>query len=69
LPANPLVDPVSLSLGGTPLTPSWAGAAPGYVGLDAVQFPITSAVPAGATLDLTVTVNGVSSNTVQLPIQ
>jgi len=68
-PQNPLVDPVSLSLGGTPLTPSWVGAAPGYVGLDAVEFPITSAVPTGATLELTATVNGVSSNTVLLPIQ
>ena len=68
-PPNPLVDPVSLSLGGTPLTPSWSGAAPNFVGLDSVQFPITSAVPVGAALELVATVNGVSSNTVLLPIQ
>jgi uncharacterized protein (TIGR03437 family) len=68
-PPNPLVDPVSVSLGGTALTPAWAGAAPGFVGLVSCQIPIGSSVPAGTTLPLTVTVNGVSSNTVLLPIQ
>ncbi|MGA2184899.1 MAG: hypothetical protein ABSH47_17915 [Bryobacteraceae bacterium] len=69
LPPNALVDPVSVSLGGTVLTPAWAGAAPGFVGLVSVQFVIGDMVPKGTTLELTATVNGVSSNTVLLPIQ
>jgi len=68
-PTNPLVDPVSVSLGGTVLTPAWAGAAPGYVGLVSVRIAIGNTVPTGTTLDLAATVNGVSSNTVLLPIQ
>jgi uncharacterized protein (TIGR03437 family) len=69
LPPNPLVDPVSVSLGGTVLTPAWAGAAPGFVGLVSVQIVIGDTVPMGTTLELIATVNGVSSNTVLLPIQ
>ncbi|MGA3024855.1 MAG: hypothetical protein ABSF98_08815 [Bryobacteraceae bacterium] len=68
-PPNPLVDPVSVALDGTVLTPVWAGAAPGFVGLVSVQIVIGNTVPTGTTLDLTATVNGVSSNTVLLPIQ
>lgn len=68
-PQNPLIDPVSVSLGGTVLTPAFAGAAPGFVGLVSVQILIGSTVPTGTTLELTATVNGVSSNTVLLPVQ
>ncbi len=68
-PQNSLVDPVQVSLGGTVLTPAWAGAAPGFVGLDSIQIVIDSSVPTGTTLQLTATVNDVSSNTVLLPIQ
>ena len=68
-PPNPLVDPVSVSLGGSPLTPVWAGAAPGFVDLTAVRILIDDTVPTGTTLNLTTTVNGVTSNTVLLPIQ
>jgi uncharacterized protein (TIGR03437 family) len=68
-PKNPLVDPVAVSLGGTVFPPAWAGAAPGFVGLDSIQILIGDMVPTGTTLQLIATVNGVSSNTVLLPIQ
>ena len=68
-PQNPLVDPVSVSVGGSTLTPVWSGAAPGYIGLISVQVTLNNTVPAGTTLELTATVNGVTSNTVLLPVQ
>jgi len=69
LPENALVDPVTVSLGGSVLTPSWSGAAVGFVGLDSLQIVIDDTVPTGATLEMVATVNGVTSNTVLLPIQ
>jgi uncharacterized protein (TIGR03437 family) len=68
-PQNPLVDPVSVSLGGSTLTPVWSGAASGYIGLVSVQVTLNSTVPTGTTLQLTASVNGVTSNTVLLPVQ
>jgi uncharacterized protein (TIGR03437 family) len=51
------------------LTPEWAGAAEGMVGTALVKLTIDSQVPTATTLNIQMTANGVSSNTVQLPVQ
>jgi uncharacterized protein (TIGR03437 family) len=72
LPGNPppvLMDPLAISLG--PLQPQsdWAGASQGYTGVSVTRFKITDDMPGASTLELTITVNGKTSNTVLLPIQ
>jgi uncharacterized protein (TIGR03437 family) len=50
-------------------TPQSAFAAPGQVGVDLVQFQLDSSAPSGSAVPLFLTVNGVNSNTLSLPIQ
>lgn len=64
-----LTDPLSLQVAGVALTPDAAVAQSGAVGLDVVEFHLTSAVPSGANANVYVTVNGQSSNIVVLPVQ
>jgi uncharacterized protein (TIGR03437 family) len=65
-----LADPVTIvTAGGLTLTPEWAGAAEGMVGTALVKLTIDSQVPTATTLNIQMTANGVSSNTVQLPVQ
>jgi uncharacterized protein (TIGR03437 family) len=69
-PAKPpyrLLDPVTIQVSGAAITPESAFAAPGQVGVDAVQFRLDSGVGTGS-LELSVTVNGVVSNTLALPV-
>jgi len=72
VPASPplaLVDPVTVQVGSDTITPQNAFAAPGSVGMDAVQFRLDSNAPTGTNAQLTITVNGQSSNTVLLACQ
>ncbi len=69
MPPNPLADTVQATVGGAVVTPVWSGAAAGYNGLDALELAIDGSIPKGVTLNLSVTVNGVSSNTVLLPVE
>ena len=72
IPASPrymLLDPVSLQVGAVSVKPESSFAAPGQVGVDLVQFRLDSSAPTGATIPLTLTVNGVKSNTLPLPIE
>jgi uncharacterized protein (TIGR03437 family) len=72
IPQNPafsIVDPLSLQIAGAAIAPDAAFALPGSVGVDVVQFHLTSAVPSGANANLYVTVNGQNSNIVVLPVQ
>ena len=66
-PAATLVDPIQVLAGGTPIQPSFAGAAPGLVGLTTTRFRVDGA-GAGLT-EVRVVVNGKESNTVILPIE
>ena len=71
-PFNPppaLADAVQLWAGDVAITPNWSGAASGYAGITAMRFKITDAMPGGANVELKVTVNGKTSNSVMLPIQ
>jgi uncharacterized protein (TIGR03437 family) len=72
VPASPrflLLDPVSIQVGSAIFRPESSFAAPGQVGVDAVQFRLDSSTPSGASIPLYLTVNGVKSNTLALPIQ
>ena len=62
-------DPVSIQVGTVVFTPVSAFAAPGQVGLDVVQFQLDNTAPSGSAIPVYVTVNGVNSNTLPLPIQ
>jgi uncharacterized protein (TIGR03437 family) len=72
VPATPpyrILDAVTLQVGTAVVTPESAFAAPGQIGVDAVQFRLDSGVPSGAAIPLYVIVNGVNSNSLALPIQ
>jgi uncharacterized protein (TIGR03437 family) len=68
-PPPALVDPVQLSINSASVAPAWAGAASGYTALTAARFKITDDVPRGSNVQLTVTVNGKTSNAAMLPVQ
>jgi len=71
-PPNPppaLVDSVSVSAGGQTAAPIWAGAAPGFAGITLTTFQIPAAMTGSGTVQVTVNVNGATSNAVMLPIQ
>jgi len=71
IPASPrymILDPVTIQVGSAIFTPESSYAAPGQVGVDLVQFRLDSSAPSGA-IPLSLTVNGVKSNTLPLPIE
>ena len=71
VPASPpyvVLDPVSVQVGTGVLAAENAFAAPGQVGLDLVQFRLDSSTPSGIAT-IVVKVNGVASNTLNLPVQ
>lgn len=70
-PQNPppaVADSVVLSVGGdTPASTSTA--APAFTGTVTTQFQVPAGLPSGTSVPVLVTINGVASNTVLLPIQ
>ena len=68
-PPPALVDSVSVSAGGQNLTPTWSGAAPGFAGITLTNIQIPAAMAGSGTVQVSVNVNGASSNAVMLPIQ
>jgi uncharacterized protein (TIGR03437 family) len=61
---------VAVTLGGTPLTVTFAGAAPGYVALDQLNLgPIPRSFIGRGVVNLTVTVDGKVANTVSVSFQ
>jgi len=72
IPAQPaflLLDAVSVRLGDAAVVTDATVAAPGRVGVDAIQFHLPDGVAGGAPLPLVVTVGDRASNTVLLPLQ
>jgi uncharacterized protein (TIGR03437 family) len=61
--------PVSVSIGGIAATPSFAGLAPGFVGLYQVDVPIPANVTPGNALPLTISIGGAISNSVTIAVQ
>ncbi len=68
-PLRNVADPVMVTAGTLKAKPDFAGAAPGFVGLTQLNLKITDDFPSGVVVDMAVTVNGVSSNTVKLPLE
>jgi uncharacterized protein (TIGR03437 family) len=64
-----LLDQVSVLSGDLTYTPDWTGAAAGMVGTAVMKLKIADEMPTAALLDVTVSVNGTRSNTVQLPVE
>jgi uncharacterized protein (TIGR03437 family) len=70
-PSNPppaVADSVVLSVGGT-TTAQTSTAAPGFTGVVSTKFQVPSGLTSGSSVPVLVTINGVESNTVMLPIQ
>lgn len=59
----------TLAAGGVPAAVSFAGLAPGYVGLYQVNFQIPNAVSAGDAVPVALTIGGVTSNVATIAIQ
>jgi uncharacterized protein (TIGR03437 family) len=68
-PPPALADTLVITADDLSPVPTWTGAAAGYTGVAVTQFRIPDAMAAGSNVHLKVTVNGVDSNTVMLPIQ
>jgi len=68
-PAPALSDSLTITIGGQTPAPTWSGAAAGFVGIACTNFQVPSGLPSGTSVPLNVTINGVASNTVMLPIQ
>ena len=68
VPLPAVSDSVVLSVGGLNPT-STSTAAPGFTGLTTTQFQVPTGLASGTSVPLLVTINGVDSNTVMLPIQ
>jgi uncharacterized protein (TIGR03437 family) len=64
-----LIDPVKVVSGERIFEPQWTGAAPGMVGTTLMKLVIGDELPSGVALDVVVSVNGVQSNRVQLPVE
>jgi len=67
-PPPALMDAVIVSFGNQFPSTTWAGAAPGYTGLVLVKFQVPKGSPSGGA-PASVSVNGVKSNTVTVPVQ
>ena len=68
-PAPALSDSLSITLGGQTVAPTWSGAASGFVGVTSTSFQVPAGLASGMPASFKVTVNGVDSNTVVVPIQ
>jgi uncharacterized protein (TIGR03437 family) len=60
---------VSVTVGGTTIQPTYAGAQPEVPGLDQVNVPLPLSLRGAGLVDVTVSVDGVTSNAVQIRIQ
>ena len=72
VPSSPdylVVDTATVQVADAVINAERAFAAPGKQGIDAVQFRLGDGAPSGTVATLRVTVNGVDSNTVLLPVQ
>jgi uncharacterized protein (TIGR03437 family) len=66
-PPQTIVKPV-VQIDGQPLTPDWAGLAPGWVGLYAVNVQLPSNISAGSH-QLQIVMGGAVSNTVTFAVR
>ncbi len=68
-PLNTVVDALQVLAGDATVPADWAGAAPGMIGVEQVNFKIGDQVPSGALVPFTFRAGGKSSNTVKIPVE
>jgi len=71
-PSNPLAytsNSVTVTIGGVAATPTFAGLAPGWVGLYQVNVQVPANAPAGDAVPVTLSVGGVASNQVTMAVE
>jgi len=71
-PASPLARTtadVAVTIGGVPVTPSFAGLAPGWVGLYQVNVQVPANAPVGDAVSVALSVGGITSNQVTIAVQ
>jgi uncharacterized protein (TIGR03437 family) len=61
--------PVSVTIGGLPATPSFAGLTPDLAGLYQVNVQVPTNAPRGNAVAVAISVGGVASNTVLMAVQ
>jgi len=59
----------TVTIGGLSATPTFSGLAPGFVGLYQINVAVPDGVTPGSAVSLTVTIGGVTSNSVTLAVQ
>jgi uncharacterized protein (TIGR03437 family) len=60
---------VTVTIGGVPATPSFAGLAPGWVGLYQVNVQVPANAPVGDAVPVALSVGGAVSNQVTIAVQ
>ncbi len=60
---------VTVTIGGIAVPASFSGLAPGFVALYQVNVPVPASAPSGSAVPLTITIGGVTSNTVTIAVQ
>jgi len=63
------VEPASVTIGGVPATVSFAGLAPGFVGLYQVNVEVPEAAPSGSSVPVVLSIGGAASNTVTIAVE
>jgi len=67
-PVSQTTTPATVTIGGVGVTPSFAGLAPGYVGLYQVNVQVPADAATGSEVTLSISIGGETSNTVTIPI-
>ena len=62
-------NPVTVTIGGVPITPDFAGLAPGFVGLYQVNIRVPSGIPSGSGVPMTIQVLNLVGPTITISIQ
>lgn len=68
-PQGTLTSTLRVLVGGVELTPSYAGLAPGTVGVYQINVPLVGNVPAGAAVPVVVSVDGQASNVLTITVR
>jgi len=68
-PAPSLADSLNVTIAGQSAPTTWSGAAAGFVGIATTKFQVPAGMQSGTSVPVNVTINGMNSNTVLLPVQ
>jgi uncharacterized protein (TIGR03437 family) len=68
-PLSPTIAPATVTIGGLPVTVTFSGLSPGFVGLYQVNVQVPLNVPTGNAVPVVLSVGGSASNTVTIAVQ